>query len=223
MGATVGVVGGVASIGSGIMGAVSGGKSGSSSSSSKNSSSQSETTGQRGVVNQWLTDYANAGTNVGLPGWQAKLQAGPGEYEQSDYYNFLAGEGSKGIERSAAAKGKLLSGQTLKALGTWNQNVAGQGRKDWLAEYYANLGEYEKLAKTGAAAAGGLSQINTSEVKNTTGSETATGTGTQDSGTDWNALAKGVESGIGDFSGAYNSYNSNALSDYWKKYYGGGS
>jgi hypothetical protein len=41
-------------------------------------------------------------------------------------YQFRLSEGLKGIERSAAARGTLLTGGTLKALGQYHQGLASQ-------------------------------------------------------------------------------------------------
>ena len=63
----------------------------------------------------WRVAGVNALANLsaGLPNWQTD----PG-------YQFRRNEGIKGIERSAASRGLLGSGSTLKDLTRWNQDLA---------------------------------------------------------------------------------------------------
>jgi hypothetical protein len=58
-----------------------------------------------------LTDYKNFG--------MSEFQADPG-------YSFRMSEGMKGLERSAAARGGLLSGGTLKGIQRFGQDLASQ-------------------------------------------------------------------------------------------------
>jgi hypothetical protein len=58
-----------------------------------------------------LTDYQDFGMN--------QFQADPG-------YAFRMSEGMKGLERSAAARGGLLSGATLKGIQRYGQDLASQ-------------------------------------------------------------------------------------------------
>jgi len=58
-----------------------------------------------------LTDYKNFG--------MSEFQADPG-------YSFRMSEGMKGLERSAAARGGLLSGGTLKGIQRFGQDMASQ-------------------------------------------------------------------------------------------------
>jgi hypothetical protein len=58
-----------------------------------------------------LTDYKNFG--------MSEFQADPG-------YSFRMSEGMKGLERSAAARGGLLSGATLKGIQRFGQDMASQ-------------------------------------------------------------------------------------------------
>jgi hypothetical protein len=58
-----------------------------------------------------LTEYQNFGMD--------QFQADPG-------YNFRMSEGMKGLERSAAARGGLLSGGTLKGIQRFGQDLASQ-------------------------------------------------------------------------------------------------
>jgi hypothetical protein len=72
--------------------------------------------------------------------WNEQFQApSPDQIAKDQSYQFQLGEGLKGIERGAAAKGTLLTGGTLKSL-----NQFGQGLASTFNDKYYNraLGEY---------------------------------------------------------------------------------
>lgn len=86
---------------------------------------------EEGVARQ--RPFYEAGVNA-LPGYLAGIQPG-GElvrgFTQADYqadpgYAFRMAEGMKGLERSAAARGGLMSGATGKALTRYGQEAASQ-------------------------------------------------------------------------------------------------
>jgi hypothetical protein len=78
-----------------------------------------------------------------------KVMAGPGEYTKSPYYNFLMGEGTKALERGAAARGRQLSGAQAKALEGYGQNLASTDYDKWLGRWYQSLTPYQSLAGLG--------------------------------------------------------------------------
>lgn len=84
---------------------------------------------------------------------ESKIAAGPGDYTSSPGYEFRLSEGNKAIERSAAAKGNLLSGATLKSLDRYNQDYATNDYQNFLANYYASLTPYQSLAGVGQTTA----------------------------------------------------------------------
>lgn len=146
------------------------------------------------------------------------LLAGPGEFTESEGYEFRRGEGEKSIERSAAAKGSPLSGATLKALSRFNQDYASNERSKWLGEYYTDLASKESsydsflnryyksldpwfnLAGMGQTTAGQLGNIGTATASNV-------GQSAQDAG---NAIASGYINQANALTGASNR----ALSTY---------
>jgi len=71
---------------------------------------------------------ANPNAQPGVPDWSTD----PG-------YDFRLREGQKALERSAAAKGTLLNGGTLKSLNDYSQNVASQ---EYGNIYNRKYGEY---------------------------------------------------------------------------------
>lgn len=63
----------------------------------------------------------------------ARLLADPSSVRSLPAYQFLLGEGTKAIDRSAAANGNLFSGRTGKALTAYGQNLADKTYGDQLA------------------------------------------------------------------------------------------
>jgi hypothetical protein len=70
------------------------------------------------------------GLGVNLPSMEG--------FEGSPGYQFRLGEGLKALERSAASRGTLLTGGTLKGLERYGQNLASQ---EYANEYARRLGE----------------------------------------------------------------------------------
>ena len=81
-----------------------------------------------------------------------QFQADPG-------YNFRMAEGLKGLERSAAARGLLQSGGTLKGIQQYGQNLASSEYENafsrYLSQREARLDPYRYLTGQGQAAAVG--------------------------------------------------------------------
>jgi hypothetical protein len=82
----------------------------------------------------------------------AQFQADPG-------YNFRMAEGLKALERSAAARGLLQSGGTLKGIQQYGQNLASSEYENafsrYLSQREARLDPYRYLSGQGQAAAAG--------------------------------------------------------------------
>ena len=94
----------------------------------------------------------------------AKLQGavdytpfGMSQFQQDPGYAFRLAEGQKALERSAAARGGLLSGATGGALQQYGQNLASQEYQNafnrYQAERAARLGPLQSLAGVGQTAA----------------------------------------------------------------------
>ena len=83
----------------------------------------------------------------------SKINAGPGEYTKSPGYDFRLSEGQKAIERSAAARGKLLGGAEQKALTRYAQDYATQDYQNFLANYYNSLTPFQSVAGVGQTTA----------------------------------------------------------------------
>lgn len=80
------------------------------------------------------------------------------EFTKSPGYNFVLNEGLKGVQRSAAARGRLYSGATLKGLLGYGQGLASN---EW-GNYVGGLQSLAGVAQnaTNATAAGGANKAN---------------------------------------------------------------
>ena len=108
-----------------------------------------------------LAPWVTAGTNA-LADLTAAMAAGPGDYEESEGYQYRLDEGNKAIERSAAAKGSSLSGATLKALTEYGQDYATNDYDNFLSRYYNSLTPLQSLAGVGQTSASQTASLGSS-------------------------------------------------------------
>jgi hypothetical protein len=84
------------------------------------------------------------------------------QFQQDPGYNFRLSEGMKGLERSAAARGGLLSGATLKGAQRYGQDLASQEYQNAFNRYQteraARLQPLQSLAGVGQTSANTLGQ-----------------------------------------------------------------
>jgi hypothetical protein len=173
---------------------------------------------------QDLAPYAGAGltaqnkllTYLGLPGGAQGADFGryAGDFSSTDFlanrdpgYGFRMSEGMKGLERSAAARGGLLSGATLKGAQRFGQDLASTEYQNAFNRYQTNranaLGPLDVMRASGQSAAAGQAGIagnygvRGAEGQTALGNIGAAGTMGQA-----NALASGL--------GQYLNYSSNA-------------
>jgi hypothetical protein len=138
---------------------------------------QQQPGGASGVYTGPGTGYGGSGYGGGFmpPTAQQALDDDPG-------YAFRQQQGQQAIERSAAARGTLLTGGTAKALQNYAQGLASQeygnvyGRR--LGEYRNYTGDMFNLANMGLSAAGAGAGANSSY--GNAGSELITGMGNAD-------------------------------------------
>jgi len=83
---------------------------------------------------------------LGMGGNSAAANAAFNQYQNSDGYKFRMGQGEQAVQRSAAARGGLNSGATLKALMEYGQGVG----SDEFQRYYGDLAG---MSGTGASMA----------------------------------------------------------------------
>jgi hypothetical protein len=105
--------------------------------------------------------YVEAGKNA-LAEYQKMApyeNFGMKQFEADPGYNFRMAEGLKGLERSAAARGLLQSGGTLKGIQQYGQNLASSEYENafsrYLSQREARLDPYRYLSSQGQAAAAG--------------------------------------------------------------------
>ena len=108
---------------------------------------------QYDISTDLLKPYAATGEDL-LGEYARRAKAGPGEFKESPGYQFTLGEGLGAIERSAAARGKQLSGQTMKGLVDYAEGRASTEYDSFLNRYYASLGPFQYGAELGEKAAG---------------------------------------------------------------------
>lgn len=102
---------------------------------------QAATAGIRQAGDQYATSFADLAK--GFQPWQntglaandavARLLADPSSVRSLPAYDFMMGEGTKAIDRSAAAGGNLFSGKTGKALTAYGQGLADKTYGDQLS------------------------------------------------------------------------------------------
>jgi hypothetical protein len=96
--------------------------------------------------------WRDAGANA-LATLMQKINAGPGDYTKSPYYQTGLAEGEKAINRSAAAKGGLLGGRTLKDITRFGEDYALKDYQNWLGNYYQSLTPFQSVAGLGMTTA----------------------------------------------------------------------
>jgi hypothetical protein len=155
-------------------------------------------------------------TYLGLPGGAQGADFGryAGDFSSTDFlanrdpgYGFRMSEGMKGLDRSAAARGGLLSGATLKGAQRFGQDLASTEYQNAFNRYQTNranaLGPLDVMRASGQSAAAGQACIagnygvRGAEGQTALGNIGAAGTMGQA-----NALASGL--------GQYLNYSSNA-------------
>ena len=107
-----------------------------------------------------LAPYRTAGTNAlaqltagTAPGGQFTKSFGMSDFEQDPGYGFRMSEGLKALDRTAAARGGLLSGATLKGAQRYGQDLGSQEYQNAFNRYQTNrsnvLNPLQSLAGVG--------------------------------------------------------------------------
>ena len=102
--------------------------------------------------NELTAPWRKAGKRA-LAKLEKKVYAGPGKFTKSPGYQFRLDEANKAIERSAAARGGLVSGRTGKELTRYSQNYATNDYDNFLNRYYQSLTPLQSLAGVGQTTA----------------------------------------------------------------------
>ncbi len=121
----------------------------------------------RTVGEQALYQYADL-LGIPAPGAEGPVTPDYSAFTESPGYQFRLAEGQKAIERSQAARGLLGSGQTLKAITEYGQNIASQ-------EYGNYMNRLSGLAGVGQATTVQTGQFGASAAAQTGGAIEAAG------------------------------------------------
>jgi hypothetical protein len=111
-----------------------------------------------------LMELLGLGGTAGAPGYgkYATAEFTPEKFQADPGYAFRMSEGMKALERSAAARGGLLSGATLKGTQRYGQDLASQEYQNAFNRYQAEragtLNPYQALAGTAQTSANVLGQ-----------------------------------------------------------------
>jgi len=108
----------------------------------------------RGDVAPWRQAGANA-----LGKYQQMLSKGAGEFKESPGYKYRMEQANKAVERSAAARGSSLSGQTLSALQEQSQGMASNEYQNFINRYYQKMDPYKQMSQQGFNAATGQANM----------------------------------------------------------------
>jgi hypothetical protein len=111
-----------------------------------------------------LLEYLGLGEDKGAAGYgkYATAEFTPEKFQADPGYAFRMSEGMKALERSAAARGGLLSGATLKGTQRYGQDLASQEYQNAFNRYQAErtgtLNPYQALAGVAQSSANTLGQ-----------------------------------------------------------------
>ncbi|MCE7073693.1 hypothetical protein LZG74_25510 [Dyadobacter sp. CY327] len=101
---------------------------------------------------------------IGLQSQQSlsdRLKAGfdIGDYQSDPSYQFQLDQGQNAIDRSLGAKGKMFSGEALKASQDYGQGLASQYYGDAFTRWLQENGQMGSLGNSGQAAAGAMTGV----------------------------------------------------------------
>jgi hypothetical protein len=111
-----------------------------------------------------LLELLGIGGTKGAPGYgrYATAEFGADKFKTDPSYAFRMSEGMKALERSAAARGGLLSGATMKGIQRYGQDLASTEYQNAFNRYQAEragtLNPYQALAGTAQSSANVLGQ-----------------------------------------------------------------
>lgn len=103
-------------------------------------------TGQNMLLAQLQGPYGSAKFG-GVPGYDpasAMRNFGAGDFQADPGYAFRLSEGMKALDRTAAARGGLLSGSTLKGAQRYGSDLASQEYQNAFNRYQANRAQQEQ-------------------------------------------------------------------------------
>ena len=149
-----------------------------------------------------LMDLLGLSGNTGAAGYGSGSKTfGASDFQEDPGYHWRLEQGQKAIERSAAARGGVLSGAAVKAAATYNQGAASQEYNNAYNRFQTDkasvLNPLQSLAGQGQSAAGTMGQAASAYGTNAGNTLTQAGNA-QASGYvgSANALTSGISSGV---------------------------
>jgi hypothetical protein len=138
------------------------------------------------TAQQEIMQLLGIGGDKTAPGYGSMAKAfGTEQFQQDPGYAFRQAEGMKALERSAAARGNLLSGSTLKGVQRFGQDLASQEYQNAFNRYQversARLNPLQSLMGSGQSATnvltGAAGQMGQNEASNIYGAGQARASG----------------------------------------------
>jgi len=167
---------------------------------------------QAGLTGQnRLMEYLGLGGNAGAEGYgKYGRDFGMSDFQADPGYAFRLGEGQKALERSAAARGGLISGGALKAATRYGQDMGSQEYQNAFQRYQTNrsnqlqpLGNLMSMGQAAASNQGSAAdQYGRNAGNMIMGAGNATAGGITGAG---NALAAGTMGMANTFAGGFNA------------------
>ena len=172
------------------------------------------------TAQQEIMQLLGIGGDKAAQGYGSMAQSfGTGQFQQDPGYAFRQAEGMKALERSAAARGNLMSGSTLKGIQRFGQDLASQEYQNafnrFQVERSARLNPLQSLMGSGQSATnvltGAAGQMGQNEASNIYNAGQARASGYIGSA---NALTNALGQ-IGSF--AANAPMNNAMMNYYNR------
>jgi len=137
---------------------------------------------------------------------------GINQFKADPGYAFRMSEGMKGLERSAAARGGLLSGGTLKGIQRFGQDLASQEYTNAFNRYQternARLNPLQSLAGFGQTS---TNQLGAAGQNYATGAGEALGAGAQARASGYMGMANAISGGVGQYMNYNQQQQQNSL------------
>jgi len=114
--------------------------------------SQAETRAAKDRAVAAINPWRQAGVDA-LGKIQEKIATGPGDFEGDPGYQFRMDEGQKALERSASARGGVLSGRAGKEATRYGQDYASGEYDKFIDRYYKSFEPLERMSGSGMTAA----------------------------------------------------------------------
>jgi hypothetical protein len=172
------------------------------------------------TAQQEIMQLLGIGGDKGAAGYGSMAKAfGTDQFQQDPGYGFRQAEGMKALERSAAARGNLLSGSTLKGVQRFGQDLASQEYQNAFNRYQversARLNPLQSLMGSGQSATnvltGAAGQMGQNEASNLYNAGQARASG-------YVGQANALSNALGQVAGIASNYpTQNALIGYYNR------